>query len=102
MTNLWDQVKNKLQSVLDAETFTKWFRETAFSRIDARTLFVIVPDAETSRRIENEFSAQVASLVRDLHLEIERVQYQVQKEENSLPNEVSQSSDVYDSTSITR
>ena len=52
MMNPWDLVKNKLQSVLDAESFIKWFRGTQFGRIDGKTLFVYVPDSETLRRIE--------------------------------------------------
>src|ERR1039458_2865705 len=100
MTNPWDLVKRKLQSVLDPESFSRWFSGTQFGRIDGRTLFVFVSDSETLRRIENEYSDQVASLVRELNTGIELVQYQVQKEENSLSNEV-QSPEVYDSTSIT-
>jgi DNA gyrase subunit B len=98
---MWEQVKKKLQSVLDAESFNDWFRETTFGRIDGRTLFVTVPNPEILRRLENEFSEQVNSAARDLNPEIERVQYEVQKEEKNLPNEVSPSSDAYDSTSIT-
>ncbi len=98
---MWDLVKKKLQTVVDAESFNRWFRNTRFGRIDGRILFVAVPDPETLRRIENEYSDQVNSIARDLIPGVELVQYEVQKEENSLANEVSQSPEVYDSTSIT-
>src|SRR5580692_2012855 len=100
MTNPWDLVKKNLQSVLDAASFGRWFSGTRFGGVDGKTLFVTVPDAETLRRIENEYSDQIALIVKEFNPGIELVQYQVQKEEKSLSNEV-QSPEVYDSTSIT-
>ena len=99
--NPWDLVKEKLQSALDAETFDRWFRRTSFGRVEGRTLYVRVPDRETQLQLAGEFAGQVSSVVLDLDIGVEAVNYEVQKEENSLPNEGTQSPEVYDATSIT-
>jgi len=84
MTNPWDLIKQQLQLVLSAESFHNWFGRTSFSHIDRKTLHVLVPDRQTLLWLENEYSEQVRALARDLGVGVERVQYEIQKEESVL------------------
>ncbi len=83
MTNPWDLIKQQLQLVLSAESFNNWFGRTHFDHLDRRTLHVAVPDRQTILWLESEYSEQVHSLARNLGIGIERVAYQIQKEESS-------------------
>jgi chromosomal replication initiator protein len=83
MTNAWDLIKQQLQLVLSAESFNNWFGRAFFSHIDRKTLCVLVPDRQTMAWLENEYADQVLGLARDLGIGIERVQYEIQKEESS-------------------
>lgn len=83
MTNAWDLMKQQLQLVLSPESYHNWFSRTHFSHIDRRTLHVDVPDRETKTWLENEYSTQIQTLVRDLGMGLDRVQYKIGKEESS-------------------
>src|ERR1700749_1937055 len=101
MANVWDRGKEKLRPAIDADSFNRWFNQTRFNRLEGPALYVVVPDRQTKQRLEAEYSGLINSLVIDLEPGVELVNYEVQKEEKSLPNEAAQSPDVYDATSIT-
>jgi chromosomal replication initiator protein len=81
-TNPWDLVKQRLQLTLSAESFNNWFLRTQFGHIDRRTIHIQVPDRQTLLWLESEYAAEVTSLVRELGMGIERVAYDVQKEDS--------------------
>ena len=82
MNNSWDLVKQKLQTVLSAESYHNWFARTNLARIDRKTLYVLVPDRQTKLWLEAEYSDLITSLAGDLGIGVEQVYYQIQKEEN--------------------
>jgi len=83
MTNPWDLIKQQLQLVLSAESFNNWFGRTKFAYIDRRTLHVEVPDRQTMLWLESEYSNQILSLARNLGIGLERIAYEILKEESS-------------------
>jgi chromosomal replication initiator protein len=83
MTNPWDLIKQQMQLVLSPESFHNWFSRTHFSHIERKTLHVDVPDRETLLWLENEYATQIQTMVRDLGMGLERVQYKIEKEMSS-------------------
>jgi chromosomal replication initiator protein len=62
---------------LSSESFQNWVMRTEFSRLEGNTLVVNVPDEATRKWMETEYANQVVSLARELHLGIERVDYEL-------------------------
>jgi chromosomal replication initiator protein len=83
MTNPWNLIKQQLQLALSAENFNNWFGRTQFGHIDRQTLHVLVPDRQTRLWLESEYTDQVLSLARNLGTGIERVCYEILKEDTS-------------------
>jgi chromosomal replication initiator protein len=84
MKNAWEVIKQELHAVLSAENFRNWFSRAQFSRMDGRTLHVQVPDRETQIWLESEYSDPILSIARKHKIEIDRVSYEVRKEESTL------------------
>lgn len=84
MKNAWDVIKQELQQVLSGENFRNWFSRAHFSRVDGRTLHVQVPDRETQIWLESEYTDEILSVARKNQIEIDRVSYEVRKEESTL------------------
>jgi chromosomal replication initiator protein len=77
--NDWDLVKEKLHSRLTEESFQNWISRTKFSRVDQQVLYVSVPDHQTLNWLRSEYGDMVRSIVRDLDLNVEDVEYVVEK-----------------------
>jgi chromosomal replication initiator protein len=93
MTNPWDLIKQQLELALSAESFHNWFGRTHYSHIDRKTLHVVVPDRQTLLWLENEYSEQVQSLARDLGIGVDRVHYEIPKEESTFVKMLQQQTD---------
>ncbi len=78
--NPWDLVKQKLESLLSAESFQNWVTRTKFLQMENSVLRVAVPDQQTLGWIESEYSDQVMACVRALDLPVRKVEYEVQGE----------------------
>jgi chromosomal replication initiator protein len=83
MNDPWDLIKQQLQRVLSAENFGNWFGRTQFAYRDGPVLYITAPDRQTVQWLEGEYADQVLSVARSLHLGIERVIYEIPKEESS-------------------
>ncbi len=75
--NDWNLVKEKLQSRLSEESYQNWISRTNFLRVDQQVLFVSVPDHQTLKWLRSEYGDMVRSIIRDLDLNVEDVEYQV-------------------------
>ena len=95
--NLWDRIKQELETRLGPANYQKWIRRTAFARLDGGTLFVSVADEETRKWIETEYGPQVLAIARQVDPAIERVEYELNLMASTF-NE--NAAEVYDSTSI--
>jgi chromosomal replication initiator protein len=77
--NNWDLVKEKLQSRLSEESYQNWISRTKFLRVDQQVLYVSVPDHQTLKWLRTEYGDMVLTIMRDLDLIVEEVEYQVEK-----------------------
>src|SRR5689334_15681801 len=83
--NAWDQIKRELQSALTAESYENWVSRTRFHRIDDDLLVVSVPDETTKRWLETEYSNQVNTIIRRLHLSLRGVEYAAGADADAVP-----------------
>jgi chromosomal replication initiator protein len=77
--NDWNLVKEKLQSRLSEESYQNWISRTKFLRVDQQVLYISVPDHQTLKWLRSEYGDMVRSIIRDLDLNVEDVEYQVEK-----------------------
>jgi chromosomal replication initiator protein len=75
--NPWDLVKEKLASLLSAESFQNWIARTKFSRLENSILYVSVPDQQTREWMESEYGERVLSSMRALGIPARSVTYEV-------------------------
>jgi chromosomal replication initiator protein len=76
--NTWDRIKNQISSKISAHAFNNWLSRTAFLASEGDRLRVAVPDAATRDWIQEEYSAEIWSAVRDLNLSLREVVYEIQ------------------------
>lgn len=75
--NPWDLVKEKLASLVSAESFQNWIGRTKFSRIEEGTLYVSVPDGQTREWMEHEYGERVLGCVKGLGISARSVVYEL-------------------------
>ena len=74
--NLWDQIRQKLQTKISTDAYQNWLAGTAFLALDGNTLVVSVPDVETRTWLQTEFSHLVEQSIGELALPIRTVRYE--------------------------
>lgn len=77
--NDWNLVKDKLHSRLSEESYQNWISRTTFLRADQQVLYVSVPDHQTLKWLRSEYGDMVRSIIRDLDLNVDEIEYQVEK-----------------------
>jgi len=75
--NPWDLVRQKLEQILSTESFQNWFSRTKFHSVDGSILRVSVPDGQTRRWLESEYSDQVMAALRSLGAALKTVEYEI-------------------------
>jgi len=75
--NLWETIKQQLETVVSPQSFRDWINRTSFGQLDAGVLCVHVPNRETKTWLETEFGSQVDSIIRRLQLPVQSVLYQL-------------------------
>jgi len=76
--NCWDQIRSYLQPRVSAENYENWLRNTALLETAGGDLVVSVPDLDTRSWLETEFAQLVNECIRNLHLPVHSVRYEVQ------------------------
>ena len=66
--DVWEQVKQRLASVLTAESYQNWLAKTSLARFEKDTLFVSVPDEATQQWIHEEYGARILSTIHEMGL----------------------------------
>lgn len=77
--NAWDLVKERLQSRLSDESYQNWVSRTKFLNVDGQVLHVSVPDHQTQKWLRSEYGDLVRTVIRDLDLNVEDVEYAVER-----------------------
>ncbi len=73
--NAWDQIKALLAAKISAQAYQNWIMRTSFEGFEAGVVRVIVPDQVTKDFMEQEYAEEIRAAVRELNLQVERVQY---------------------------
>ena len=73
--NTWDLIKAKLAERIAPQEFQNWVMRTALDSLDQGSLRVQVPDQVTKDFIEQEYTEQIRSTIRELNLPVEQVVY---------------------------
>ncbi len=76
--DLWDEIKQRLTTVVTAEGYQNWINRTTMLRVEGTSLWVRVPDDETKVWMETEYGVQVAAAIRELRAPVMRVVYETQ------------------------
>ena len=73
--NPWDLIKAKLAERIAPQEFQNWVMRTALESLDQGSLRVQVPDQVTKDFIEQEYTEQIRSTIRELNLPVQQVVY---------------------------
>jgi len=73
--NTWDWIKAKLAERIAPQEFQNWVMRTALESLDQGSLRVQVPDQVTKDFIEQEYTEQIRSTIRELNLPVDRILY---------------------------
>ena len=76
--NTWDRIKTQLSSKISTDAFNNWLSRTIFINSEGDRLRVAVPDTATRDWIQQEYSAEIWSAVRDLSLSLREIVYEIQ------------------------
>jgi chromosomal replication initiator protein len=74
-SNVWEQIKSRLAEKITQQEYQNWVMRTALKRAEGGFLQVSVPDQVTKDFIEQEFSEQVRTAIRELNLTVQQVDY---------------------------
>jgi chromosomal replication initiator protein len=77
--NAWDLVKEKLRKRLSEESYENWITRTKFLELNGQVIYVAVPDHHTQKWLRSEYGDLVSAIIRDLDLNFEDVEYQVEQ-----------------------
>ena len=78
--NTWEQITNRISGRISAEAYQNWLSRTFFLKNGEGRLHVSVPDLETKDWIEQEYTGQIASAIRELKLGVSQIVYEVRAE----------------------
>ena len=73
--NPWDLIKAKLAERIAPQEFQNWVMRTALESLDQGSLRVQVPDQVTKDFIEQEYTEQIRSTIRELNLPVDQSVY---------------------------
>ena len=76
--NTWDGIKNQISSKISTDAFNNWLSRTVFLASEGDRLRVAVPDTATRDWIQQEYSAEIWSAVRDLNFSLREIVYEIQ------------------------
>jgi chromosomal replication initiator protein len=76
--NTWDRIKTQISSKISTDAFNNWLSRTVFLSSEGDRLRVAVPDIATRDWIQQEYSAEIWSAIRDLNLSLREIVYEIQ------------------------
>jgi chromosomal replication initiator protein len=75
--NIWDHIKQQISGKISTEAFNNWLSKATFLRSQEDRLWVSVPDTHTRDWIQQEYSADIWSAVREMNLPIREIVYEI-------------------------
>jgi chromosomal replication initiator protein len=77
LSDVWQQIKNKLAVNLSGAAYENWVSRTALQSFEGGRLTVRVPDAATEEWIRQEYAFQIRAAIQELNLPVFQVHYTV-------------------------
>jgi chromosomal replication initiator protein len=74
--DVWEQIKQRLASVLTMESYQNWLAKSSLARVENDIIFVSVPDEATKEWIQEEYGARILAAVQEMSLPYASVVYQ--------------------------
>jgi len=75
--NFWERIKQQISGKMSAEAFDNWLSKATFLRAQEGRVWVSVPDTHTRDWIQQEYSADIWSAVREMNLPIREIVYEI-------------------------
>src|SRR5271155_2839291 len=75
--NIWDRIKEQISGKISTEAFDNWLSKAAFVKAEGDRLWVSVPDTHTRDWIQQEYSADIWSAVREMNLTLREIVYEI-------------------------
>ena len=84
--NIWEQIKQHISGKISTDAFNNWLSKAVFLKAEGDRLWVAVPDAQTRDWIQQEYSADIWSAIRELNLALRELVYEIQSSWQSSSN----------------
>jgi chromosomal replication initiator protein len=75
--NVWELIKNKLQSKLSPQSYQNWFSNTTLREAGSGTVWISVPNEATKEYIEENYAQLVHSVFQELDAPVSNVVYEI-------------------------
>src|SRR3984957_13418894 len=75
--NIWDRIKQQIKGKISTGAFDNWLSKAVFLKAEGDRLWVSVPDTHTRDWIQQEYSADIWSAVRDMSLSLREIVYEI-------------------------
>lgn len=76
--NIWDQIKQQISGKISTDSFNNWLSKAVFVKTEGDRLWVSVPDTQTRDWIQQEYSADIWTAVREMNLSLREIVYEIQ------------------------
>jgi chromosomal replication initiator protein len=76
--NTWEHIKQQISGKISADAFNNWLSKAVFLKAEGNRLWVGVPDTATRDWIQQEYSADIWSSIRELNLSLAEIVYEIQ------------------------
>jgi chromosomal replication initiator protein len=75
--NIWEHIKQQISGKISTEAFDNWLSKATFVKAEGDRLWVSVPDTHTRDWIQQEYSPDIWSAVREMNLPLREIVYEV-------------------------
>src|SRR5208282_1280909 len=75
--NIWERIKQQISGKISTEAFDNWLSKAAFVKAEGNRLWVSVPDTHTRDWIQQEYGADIWSVVREMNLSLNEIVYEI-------------------------
>jgi len=75
--NLWDRIKQQIAGKISTDAFDNWLSKAVFVKAEGDRLWVAVPDTQTRDWIQQEYTADIWSAVREMNVGLREIVYEI-------------------------
>ncbi len=75
--NIWERIKEKISGKISTEAFENWLARTVLARSEGDRIWVSVPDTQTRDWIQQEYSADMWSAVREMNVPVKEILFEI-------------------------